>query len=69
MTDPLARCGSELLIIRGGSWYYGPDSARCGTRYTHRPVDDGPSLGFRLIWEPRDEQGREQASELGRPTP
>jgi formylglycine-generating enzyme required for sulfatase activity len=50
--DPLARCGSELRVIRGGSWYYGPDSARCGLRYTHRPVDDGPSLGFRLVWVP-----------------
>ena len=48
--DPLARCDSELLVIRGGSWYYGPDSARCALRYTHRPIDDGPSLGFRLVW-------------------
>ncbi len=46
--DPLGRCDTELLVIRGGSWYYGPDSARCGLRYTHRPQDDGPSLGFRL---------------------
>jgi formylglycine-generating enzyme required for sulfatase activity len=49
--DPLARCDAELRVIRGGSWYYGPDSARCGLRYTHRPVDDGPSLGFRLVWQ------------------
>jgi sulfatase modifying factor 1 len=48
--DPLARCDAELRVIRGGSWYFGPDSARCGLRYTHRPVDDGPSLGFRLVW-------------------
>jgi formylglycine-generating enzyme required for sulfatase activity len=51
VVDPLARCDAELRVIRGGSWYYGPDSARCGLRYTHRPVDDGPSLGFRLVWE------------------
>jgi formylglycine-generating enzyme required for sulfatase activity len=51
VTDPLATCGAELLVIRGGSWYYGPDSARCALRYTHRPVDDGPSLGFRLVRE------------------
>ncbi len=50
-TDPLARCDSGLRVIRGGSWYYGPDSARCGLRYTHRSIDDGPSLGFRLVWE------------------
>lgn len=54
VTDPLGRCGAELLVIRGGSWYYGPDSARCALRYHHRPMDDGPSLGFRLV---RDADG------------
>ena len=48
VVDPLGRCDSDLLVIRGGSWYFGPDSARCALRYTHRPRDDGPSLGFRL---------------------
>jgi formylglycine-generating enzyme required for sulfatase activity len=52
VVDPLARCDSGLRVIRGGSWYFGPDSARCGLRYTHRPVDDGPSLGFRLVRVP-----------------
>jgi formylglycine-generating enzyme required for sulfatase activity len=47
--DPsVATCSSPLRIIRGGSWHYGADSARCGLRYTHRPQDDGPSLGFRV---------------------
>jgi formylglycine-generating enzyme required for sulfatase activity len=46
--DPEPDCDSPLLVIRGGSWLYGADSARCGLRYTHRPQDDGPSLGFRL---------------------
>jgi sulfatase modifying factor 1 len=54
--DPLARCGAPLRVIRGGSWYYGPDSARCGLRYTHRPINDGPSLGFRLVWQPSENQ-------------
>jgi formylglycine-generating enzyme required for sulfatase activity len=35
-------------VIRGGSWLFGADSARCGLRYTHRPQDRGPSLGLRL---------------------
>ena len=35
-------------VIRGGSWLFGTDSARCGLRYTHRPQDRGPSLGVRL---------------------
>ena len=51
VADPLGRCDHELLVIRGGSWYYGPDSARCALRYTHRPQDDGPSLGLRLVRE------------------
>ena len=38
----------DLQIIRGGSWYFGADSARCGLRYTHRPQDRGFSVGFRL---------------------
>ncbi len=49
--DPVNECGAELVVIRGGSWYYGADSARCGLRYTHRTVDDGPSLGFRVVRE------------------
>ena len=35
-------------VIRGGSWRFGADSARCGLRYTHRPQDRGDSLGVRL---------------------
>jgi formylglycine-generating enzyme required for sulfatase activity len=57
VVDPFGSCGVELVVIRGGSWHYGPDSARCGLRYTHRPIDDGPSLGFRVVreepWEGR----------------
>jgi sulfatase modifying factor 1 len=48
VTDPSGRCGSGLKVIRGGSWYFGADSARCGMRYTHRPQDRGFSLGVRL---------------------
>lgn len=47
-TDPRARCASGLKVIRGGSWRFGADSARCGVRYTHRPRDRGFSLGVRL---------------------
>jgi formylglycine-generating enzyme required for sulfatase activity len=46
-------CGASLRVIRGGSWHFGPDSARCALRYTHRPEDRGPSLGFRLAAERR----------------
>lgn len=51
VTDPLADCESPLRVIRGGSWYFGQDSARCALRYTHRPQDRGFSLGFRVLRE------------------
>jgi formylglycine-generating enzyme required for sulfatase activity len=47
-TDPLGQCPSKLRVIRGGSWAFGADSARCALRYTHAPGDRGPSLGFRV---------------------
>ena len=47
--DPVAACGAALRIIRGGSWAFDADSARCALRYTHRPQDSGYSLGFRLV--------------------
>lgn len=50
-TDPVGACGAELRVIRGGSWHFGADSARCALRYTHRPQDTGFSLGFRLVRE------------------
>jgi len=49
--DPRGAEVGELHVIRGGSWYFGADSARSGSRYTHRPQDDGFSLGFRLVRE------------------
>jgi len=48
VTDPVGSCSSEYRVIRGGSWKFDGNSARCGLRYTHRPQDSGPSLGFRL---------------------
>jgi formylglycine-generating enzyme required for sulfatase activity len=46
--DPRGTCESPLQVIRGGSWYFAGDSARCALRYTHRPQDRGFSLGFRV---------------------
>jgi formylglycine-generating enzyme required for sulfatase activity len=48
VTDPHPNCDSEMRVIRGGSWYFGADSARSALRYTHRPQDSGFSIGFRL---------------------
>lgn len=38
-------------VIRGGSWRFNADSARCALRYSHHPDDRGDSLGFRLMRE------------------
>jgi formylglycine-generating enzyme required for sulfatase activity len=48
VTDPVGTCGSDHKVIRGGSWAFDGNSARCALRYTHRPQDRGFSLGFRL---------------------
>ncbi|MGE0444678.1 MAG: formylglycine-generating enzyme family protein [Vicinamibacterales bacterium] len=50
-SDPLGACGAPLKVIRGGSWYFAADSARCALRYTHRPQDRGFSLGLRIVRE------------------
>jgi formylglycine-generating enzyme required for sulfatase activity len=46
--DPVGSCNSGRYVIRGGSWAFDGGSARCGTRYWHRPQDSGYSVGFRL---------------------
>ncbi len=48
-TDPRGACSSEYRVIRGGSWAFDGNSARCGLRYTHRPQDSGYSVGFRIV--------------------
>jgi len=53
-----ATCGSPLKVIRGGSWYFEADSARCALRYTHPPADRGKSLGFRVARELTAPSGR-----------
>lgn len=49
--DPFNRCGSQYKVIRGGSFYFGDDSARSALRYTHEPQLRGFSIGFRVIRE------------------
>jgi formylglycine-generating enzyme required for sulfatase activity len=46
--DPHGPASGEKRVIRGGSWYFDANSARCALRYTHAPEDRGFSLGFRL---------------------
>jgi formylglycine-generating enzyme required for sulfatase activity len=51
--DPHGPPGGEKRVIRGGSWYFDANSARCALRYTHAPTDKGFSLGFRLAADAR----------------
>jgi formylglycine-generating enzyme required for sulfatase activity len=46
--DPHGPAGGEKRVIRGGSWFFDANSARCALRYTHAPQDKGFSLGFRV---------------------
>ena len=41
-----ARRRGEKRVIRGGSWFFDANSARCALRYTHAPPDKGFSLGL-----------------------
>jgi sulfatase modifying factor 1 len=50
-SDPVQACGSPYRVIRGGSWYFGADSARSALRYTHEPGLRGFSIGFRIVRE------------------
>jgi len=49
--NPVSVCGSKYKVIRGGSWYFGADSARSAMRYTHEPQLKGFSIGFRVVRE------------------
>jgi formylglycine-generating enzyme required for sulfatase activity len=47
-----AAVGSKR-VIRGGSLFFGANSARCAARYTHAPVDLAFSLGVRVAADRR----------------
>ena len=51
VVDPSGSCGSDSVAIRGGSWLFSANAARCGRRYTHARDDSGFSLGFRVVRE------------------
>jgi formylglycine-generating enzyme required for sulfatase activity len=38
-------------VLRGGSWYYGPDYSRCAFRSHSNPVVANDSVGFRCVRE------------------
>jgi len=46
-----ASCGSDTVAIRGGSWAFSANAARCGRRYVHHRDDSGYSIGLRVVRE------------------
>ena len=52
VTDPVRACDGARRVLRGGSWSFDAGSARCGSRYAHRPEDGGSGVGFRLAHDP-----------------
>ena len=50
--DPRGPERGTRKVIRGGSWRFDANSARCALRYTHAPQDKGFSLGFRVVASP-----------------
>jgi len=53
--DPRGPEAGTKRVIRGGSWSFDADSARCALRYTHAPQDRGFGLGFRAVGVPVEE--------------
>lgn len=51
VTDPRGACGTDTIPIRGGSWLFSANAARCARRYTHARHDSGYGLGFRVVRE------------------
>jgi formylglycine-generating enzyme required for sulfatase activity len=49
VVDPHQQCATDFKVIRGGSFFFDANSARCALRYTHRPQDRGFSVGFRVV--------------------
>ncbi len=41
--------GDEIRVLRGGSWSYYQDGARCAYRYRYNPSLRDDDLGFRLV--------------------
>jgi formylglycine-generating enzyme required for sulfatase activity len=52
-SDPHGADTGDKRVIRGGSWSFDGNSARCALRYTHAAKDRGFSLGFRLAADRR----------------
>jgi formylglycine-generating enzyme required for sulfatase activity len=57
-SDPRGAAAGTRRVIRGGSFHFDANSARCALRYSHSPQDKGFSLGFRVVGEPISREHR-----------
>lgn len=51
VTNPTGPKDGVEKVIRGGSWYFGAESAKSSNRRVHEPKLWGFSIGFRIICE------------------
>jgi len=50
--DPQGAPSGTARVVRGGSWYFDRNVARCAVRYWVIPVDFNINLGFRVVLSP-----------------
>ena len=48
-TDPAGPADGTGRVLRGGAWDSDPWALRSADRYSHKPVDRGSYVGFRLV--------------------
>ncbi len=48
-TDPHGPASGNQRVLRGGSWYFSADLARCANRNVVAPTNAGSDIGFRCV--------------------
>jgi len=50
--DPTGPPTGKARVLRGGSWFTGPEQGTCTDRFSYYPEDTCPSRGFRACVRP-----------------
>lgn len=53
--DPIQATSGDERGVRGGHWASGPDAVRCTVRDKLAPKQSLPTVGFRTVWRPGDD--------------
>lgn len=59
-----SRVGENQIVVRGGSWNFGAEDARCFARETSHPGNQSNRIGFRVVTGPQPAQ---PAADSGQP--